>query len=188
MRKIKLAWFLSFVLLMPAWAMGTGLSLQTVLHHTKRVRSTRVHYTELRKLNFKKQALYSKGVFIFKAPKYLEQRMLTPSKRRFVAYGGKLYILRQGKRPRVESLRAYPNVWALIATLRALLVGNTRFINHYYRTSLKGSTQRWQLILYPKYKIKRGFTVMRITGSKKRIRNIMMTHRKGGYVSISLRY
>ncbi len=127
-----------------AW---TAHSLMAIVAKT----STKSYqFTEKKFYSFLKKPTEIHGVLLYKKPDILEKNILSANKQasyRIVA--NKLYISKTGKKERKVLLSNYPEVLALANSIRALLAGEIRVLRQFFDIELKGSIERWTLVLTP---------------------------------------
>ncbi len=105
-------------------------------------------FTEKKYISILDQPVESSGELLFVPPGRLEKRTLKPKVETLVLDGDVLTVERQLQR-HVLQLRDYPEVAAMIESIRATLAGDRTALEGVYRLSLEGSRERWTLVLTP---------------------------------------
>ena len=105
-------------------------------------------FTEKKFISILDQPVESSGELLFIAPARLEKRTLKPKPETMVLDGDTL-TLERGRRKHVLQLRDYPEVSAMIESIRATLAGDRQALERAYRLALDGSAERWTLVLTP---------------------------------------
>ncbi|MFN4063373.1 MAG: LolA-related protein [Parazoarcus communis] len=108
----------------------------------------RVRFVETRYLAILEQPLTATGELVYIAPARLERHTETPVKETMVLDGDTLTLNREGKTHTLR-LRDYPEVAALIDSIRATLAGDQQRLARSYALSVGGQASRWQLDLLP---------------------------------------
>lgn len=105
-------------------------------------------FTEKKTISILEQPVESSGELLFIAPARLEKRTLKPRPETMVLDGDTL-TLERGRRKHVLQLRDYPEVAAMIESIRATLAGDRQALERAYHLALDGSAERWTLVLTP---------------------------------------
>jgi outer membrane lipoprotein-sorting protein len=105
-------------------------------------------FTEKKTISILDQPVESSGELLFIAPARLEKRTLKPRPETMVLDGDTL-TLERGQRKHVLQLRDYPEVAAMIESIRATLAGDRKALERVYHLALDGGTERWTLVLTP---------------------------------------
>ncbi|VAW79918.1 hypothetical protein MNBD_GAMMA12-2684 [hydrothermal vent metagenome] len=107
-------------------------------------------FTEKKFYSFLKKPTAIHGILLYKKPDVLEKNILSGNKKasyRIVA--NKLYISKEGKKDRKVLLSNYPEILALANSIRALIAGKIGVLKQFFDIELKGSIERWTLLLTP---------------------------------------
>jgi outer membrane lipoprotein-sorting protein len=112
------------------------------------------------------QPLESSGTLVYLAPNKLQKDTLQPKPQRLVVDGDQLTIEAGSQdRSRTLSLADYPQIGAIIESIRATLAGDQKTLEQFYTVALSGSAARWQLLLTPRdRKVQEMVTSIRIAG------------------------
>jgi outer membrane lipoprotein-sorting protein len=105
-------------------------------------------FTEKKFISILEQPIESSGELLFIAPARLEKRTLKPKPETMVLDGDTL-TLERGPRKHVLQLKDYPEVAAMIESIRATLAGDRTALERAYHLALDGSAERWTLVLTP---------------------------------------
>jgi outer membrane lipoprotein-sorting protein len=90
----------------------------------------------------------SSGELSFTPPARLEKRTLKPKPELLLLDGDSVTVEREGKRHTL-SLSQYPQVAALVDSVRATLAGDGAALRRSYRVELDGTPAHWFLTLFP---------------------------------------
>ena len=105
-------------------------------------------FTEKKYISILDRPVESSGELLFVPPARLEKRTLKPKVETLVLDGDILTVERQ-RQKHVLQLKDYPEVAAVIESIRATLAGNRKTLERVYDLSLEGSSDRWTLTLTP---------------------------------------
>ncbi|MCK9259103.1 MAG: LolA-related protein [Azoarcus sp.] len=108
----------------------------------------KVRFVETRHLAILDQPLSTTGELVYRAPARLERHTETPVRESMVLDGDTLTLTREGKTHSLR-LRDYPEVAALIESIRATLAGDRKTLERSYALSLSGTAEQWSLDLLP---------------------------------------
>ena len=108
----------------------------------------RVRFVETRHISLLDGTLESRGELVFVPPDRLERHTEAPQRESMVLAGGTL-SLERGGRSHTLRLRDYPEVAALIDSIRATLAGDRAALERHYALSVGGSAAAWTLDLLP---------------------------------------
>ena len=162
------------------------LSLLSLLSNIAKERKETIAYTQTRTFSFSQQPLISYGNFYFIPPHYLEQRVLRPRKQRLLIKDDMLYIISPKKAIHAVKLANYPKLLLLTMTLRALLMNQHNFLQHYYKTTIHGNKKHWRLRLSPRNKkLIRNITVY---GKLAKINTIFIDYLSNDTLTLNLHY
>jgi len=114
-----------------------------------RVQQARARFVERKYLKVLKSPLEAAGTLEYDAPDRLVKRTLEPKPETLTVEGARLVIESQGRR-RTLRLEDYPVLWAFVESFRSTLKGDLAALQRFYRVTLEGSPQRWQLALTPR--------------------------------------
>ena len=144
----RLEWLLAVLLLClaaPAWAAFDAPALmQLIATHP----GGTVPFEETRTLALLDEPLTSSGELVYQPPERLEKRTLQPQPETLIIDGDRIAIVRNGKKRELR-LGQYPEMEALIAGLRGVLLGNLPLLQQYYALRVSGDADAWTLELTP---------------------------------------
>lgn len=108
-------------------------------------------FVETRHLSVLTAPLKSSGLLRFRRPDFLEKQVLQPTEELLRVEGNRLTIDDGGPgSPKTMDLDDYPQVLAMIASIRAPLTGDAAMLNRLFQISVGGSERRWLLALTPR--------------------------------------
>lgn len=105
-------------------------------------------FTEKKYLAVLDKPVESSGELLFVAPAHLEKRTLQP-RRETLLLDGDTLTLERSQRKRTLRLSSYPEIAAIIESIRATLAGDADALRRHYRVSLVGTSESWSLLLTP---------------------------------------
>jgi hypothetical protein len=114
-----------------------------------RVQQARARFVERKYLKVLKSPLEATGTLEYDAPDRLVKRTLEPKPETLTVEGARLVIESQARR-RTLRLEDYPVLWAFVESFRSTLKGDLAALQRFYRVTLEGGPQRWQLVLTPR--------------------------------------
>ena len=112
-------------------------------------RQSSATFTETRYIAVLEMPFKSSGELLFVAPSHLEKRTLKPWPESLVLDGDTL-TMRNGKRKLVMQLEQYPQVAAMVESIRATLAGDHKALGRVYHLRLDGTLADWTLLLTPR--------------------------------------
>lgn len=141
--------------MLAVFLLGCGLSAQTgqftvgelmgALANNKYGAAT---FTEKKYISILDHPVVSSGELLFVPPARLEKRTLKPKVETLVLDGDVLTVEQQ-RHKHVLQLKDYPEVAAMIESIRATLAGDRKALEGVYDLHLEGSSDRWTLTLTP---------------------------------------
>jgi outer membrane lipoprotein-sorting protein len=142
--------------LLAAGAMGAepaapgAWDLKRLMHELGQVKSARARFVESRQLAILSAPLESSGTLIYTAPGRLEKHTLAPRAESLVLDGDRLTLENKAQNQRRSfALQQYPEIWALVESMRSTLAGDLAALQRYYQVGLEGSESQWRLTLKP---------------------------------------
>jgi hypothetical protein len=138
-----------------------------------------VRFVEKKTLAILDQPVVSSGELRYIPPDRLEKRTLAPKPELLVLSGGTL-TLERDKRKLTLQLRDYPQIAAVVDSLRGMLAGDRTALEKTYRLEAHGTRERWTLVMLPS-DTKLAELVLRIdvTGSRDQVRSIEIRQADG---------
>jgi outer membrane lipoprotein-sorting protein len=130
------------------------------------VRAQTADFVERKYMSVLTQPLESSGTLVYLAPAKLQKDTLQPKPQRLVVEGDTLTIEDGSQdRSRTLSLADYPQIGAIVESIRATLAGDQKTLEQFYTVALSGSASRWQILLTPRdRKVQEMVTSIRISG------------------------
>lgn len=158
------------------------LRLPDLMQRLAQNKSGEATFVEKKYIGILDQTIVSTGDLSFSAPDRLEKRTLTPKPETLSLDGDSLTIERPGKHPMTVGLDDYPEVAAMVESIRGTLAGDLSALERFYSLDLAGSAERWQLTLRPKLeKLASVFDRIVIAGEHADIRAIDLQQRDGDH-------
>ena len=125
--------------------------LQQLMVELGQVQYSRARFIERKYLKVLKSPLELTGTLEYDAPSRLVKRTLEPKPEALTIEGDRLVIESQARgRSRTLRLEQYPILWAFVESFRSTLKGDLAALERFYRVTLEGGPQRWQLALTPR--------------------------------------
>ena len=167
---------------------SSAWDLPRLMAGLQQVKSANAHFFERRYLSALTQPIDTSGTLAYVAPDKLRKQTLAPKPELLVVDGSKLTIEPgpEGK-GRTLSLEDYPQIGALVESIRATLAGDLSALLRYYDVSFEGGPADWQLRLEPKGRRLRDFiSSIRIGGSRFEIRSVETAEGDGDRLEMSI--
>ncbi|WP_342617333.1 LolA-related protein [Rhodoferax sp. GW822-FHT02A01] len=130
-------------------AQAADFKLPDLMKLLQQQKSGTASFVETRRLALIDKPLESSGELSFNAPDRLEKRTLKPHTESLILDGDKLSITQGDKRPYTVRLQQYPEVAALVDSIRGALAGDQQALEKNYTLELSGTADKWQLVLAP---------------------------------------
>ena len=151
------------------------------------VRTASARFVEQRFVHLLDRPLQSAGTLIFNAPDRLQKQTITPAPSRLTVDGDHLTVVQPDGKTSDLSLSQFPEIGALVESIRATLAGDSATLTRYYAATLSGTSDDWQLLLEPRDNRLRNFvTTIRIQGDGTVIRNIETMERDGDRTEMTI--
>ncbi|MGH7035007.1 MAG: LolA-related protein [Stellaceae bacterium] len=158
---------------------ATQWDLAQLMRELASVKTASAHFVERRYLHLLKEPLVDSGTLTYRAPDQLSKITLEPQTERLIVDGDLLTIDREGK-SRTLRLEDYPEIWAIIESIRGTLAGDRAALEKYYVLKLEGSAASWTLSLVPRDpKIEQLVRSILIFGEGRAIRHILTLEQEG---------
>ena len=125
------------------WALPDLMSLLALQ------KSGKASFIEKKFIGILDKPLESSGELFFDAPDRLEKRTLKPRPEAMLLDGDKLTVTLHERRPLNLRLQDYPDVAALVGSIRGTLSGDQAALEKNYALDLAGVPSKWQLTLTP---------------------------------------
>ncbi len=164
-------------------------NIQSLMQSFAQVKTDNPHFVQRQYLHDLSKPLVSKGILIYKAPDYLEQKTEFPSPQRAVIRGDRLTLYSSSWHgPRNISLQNTPGIWAVVESLRATLSGQLSILQRYFTVQMNGAPGGWRLELKQRFQTpKKEVVSILISGRDARINRIEIHYSKGNYSIMKLR-
>lgn len=143
------------------------------------VQSAHASFSETKSIAILDKPVISTGELFYTAPDWLEKRTLSPKAETMLLDKDQLTVVQRGKK-RVLSLQRYPEVAALIDSVRGTLAGDRTALERAYQLSIGGDAQNWRLQLVPlQDKVKKVVSAINITGTSNVLTTITVEQADG---------
>jgi outer membrane lipoprotein-sorting protein len=127
--------------------------LPALMKSLSEVRAQTANFVERKYMSVLTQPLEASGTLVYLAPAKLQKDTLKPKPQRLVVEGDKLTIEDGSQdRSRTLSLADYPQIGAIVESIRATLAGDQKTLELFYTVALTGNSAHWQLMLAPRDK------------------------------------
>jgi outer membrane lipoprotein-sorting protein len=130
-----------------AWA--APQSLQQLMAALAEVQSVQTTFSETKTMQLLNEPLQSSGKLVYRAPDYLEKRVLEPQPSYYVVNGDDVTVGSAQHKERHLVLFQFPALEAFIAALRGTLAGDLKTLKEYYEIGFESEADRWTLQLAP---------------------------------------
>jgi outer membrane lipoprotein-sorting protein len=143
--------FLALALLAPGQdtrAAAAGWNVETLMQDLARHRGGKVDFSERKYIAMLERPVESSGYLLYRPPARLERHTVKPAVESLVLDGDRL-IVERGSRTYTLQLQQYPEIAAVVGSLRSTLAGDLDALRRHYRVDLQGDPQRWTLTLLP---------------------------------------
>jgi len=172
-------WLAGLVLLLSQAVQAAPLSISQLMDSLAKHPQGAATFTEKKFISILDQPVESSGELLFIAPARLEKRTLKPKPETMVLDGDTL-TLERGRRKHVLQLSDYPEVAAMIESIRATLAGDRQALERAYHLALDGSAERWTLVLTPlDPKVGAVIARIRMEGAKDVVRSVEILQADG---------
>lgn len=111
-------------------------------------RGGKVAFSEKKYIALLDRPVESSGELVYQPPARLEKRTLKPNVESLVLDRDVL-VVERGKQKYTLQLQQYPEITAIVGSIRNTLAGNLEALERQYRVDLQGSPERWSLTLLP---------------------------------------
>lgn len=151
------------------------------------VRTASARFVEQRYVHLLDRPLQAAGTLTFNAPDRLQKQTITPAPSRLTVDGDHLTIVQPDGKTSDLSLSQFPEIGALVESIRATLAGDSATLTRYDTATLSGTADDWLLLLEPRDNRLRNFvTTIRIQGDGTLIRNIETVERDGDRTEMTI--
>lgn len=158
---------------------AAGLDVDQLMQGLAQVRSGQASFVEKKYIAMLDKPVESSGELFYSAPDRLEKRTLKPKPESMVLDGGTL-VIERGRQKHSLQLQDYPELAAVIDSIRATLAGDRKALERSYRLSLEGGAERWTLQLLPSdEKMQAIIKHIRIAGAQQSVNSIEIIRADG---------
>lgn len=158
----------------------TAWNLQRLMATMREVRGSTANFSEQKFVAMLRQPLVSSGRLIYVAPDQLQKETLTPAPSRVTVKADSVTIVQPDGRSKQLSLAEYPEIGALVESVRATLAGDAASLTRFYNVSLGGGPKDWTLVLEPREdRLRKLLAWIRIQGDGNAVRGIETVERDG---------
>lgn len=142
-------------------------------------RSGHAAFTEKKFIAMLDRPVESSGELFFRAPDRLEKRTIKPRPESMILDGGSI-VIERGRQKHTLQLQDYPELAAVIDSIRGTLAGDRKALERSYRLILEGGIEQWVLQLLPAdEKMQALIKRIRITGMRHDVRSIEINRADG---------
>ncbi|WP_455210577.1 LolA-related protein [Kaarinaea lacus] len=150
LRNVCLALFSAIGLVFLNNAFAAPQTLRQLMNELGQVQSVQSTFEEIKTMELLNEPLRSSGKLVYKAPDYLEKRVLEPQASYYIVAGDQVRVGSAQHKERQLVLFQFPALEAFIAALRGTLAGDIKTLREYYDVNFSGDTNQWTLQLVPK--------------------------------------
>ncbi len=168
----------------PPAAVWGVTQLMAAMHGVRHASAT---FVEQKFVQMLKQPLQSSGRLIYVAPDRLQKETLAPAPSELIVTGDHLMVQQPDGKMRDLSLSEFPEIGALVESIRATLAGDAATLSRYYAPALVGTPDDWLLQLEPRdERLRKLLTVVRIKGQGTNIRTVETMQRDGDRTEMAI--
>ena len=169
--------------LVALFASGTATAAEwnaaRLMQDLARQRGGKVAFSEKKFIALLDRPVESSGELIYQPPARLEKRTLKP-KAESLVLDRDMLVVERGKQKYTLQLQQYPEITAIVGSLRNTLAGDLEALEKQYRVELQGSPERWSLTLLPSdARIAAIVQKIVISGTRDELREIEMLQADG---------
>lgn len=149
-------------------------TLQSLMSELSKVKSVQSTFNEAKSMSMLNEPLQSSGTLSYKAPDFVEKRVLSPQTSYYIVSGDQVTIGTAQNQERQIVLFQYPALEAFIAALRATLAGDLKTLKEYYDVQFEGSRENWTMHLSPQDEEMQNFVKqIAMHGSGNRVKQVV---------------
>jgi outer membrane lipoprotein-sorting protein len=150
-------------------------------------RGGKVAFSEKKYIALLDRPVESSGELVYQPPGRLEKRTLKPNVESLVLDRDVL-VVERGKQKYTLQLQQYPEITAIVDSIRSTLAGDLKALERQYRVDLQGDPERWTLTLLPSdARIAAIVQRIQISGTRDELRQIEMLLADGDRSVMSIR-
>lgn len=167
-----LAALLTLSVILPCRAAEPAWGLAQLMIELGRVKQAKATFVERKYLKVLSAPLESSGKLIYIAPYRLEKLTLDPKPESMVVDQDTLTLEARGRKRSLQ-IQDYPVLWAFVESIRGTLKGDLSALQQFYKVTLEGNRQEWQIQLQPTdKKMAALIQAIHIRGTKDRLHGI----------------
>ncbi len=127
---------------------AAGLDIDQLMQGLAQIRNGQASFVETKYIAMLEKPVESSGELFYRAPGRLEKRTVKPKPESMILDNG-LLVIERGRQKHSLQVQDYPELAAIIDSIRGTLAGDRKALERSYRLSLEGSVERWTLQLLP---------------------------------------
>ncbi len=158
---------------------AAALNIDQLMQGLAQIRSGHAGFVEKKYIAMLDKPVESSGELLYSAPDRLEKRTIKPKPESMILDGGTL-VIERGRQKHTLQLQDYPELAAVIDSIRGTLAGDRKALERSYRLVLEGGVEQWVLQLLPvDEKMQALIKRIRITGVRYDVRSIEINRTDG---------
>jgi len=158
---------------------AADLEIGQLMQGLAQTRSGHAVFSEKKFIAMLDRPVESSGELYFQAPDRLEKRTIRPRPESMILDGGTV-VIERGRQKHTLQLQDYPELAAVIDSIRGTLAGDRKALERSYRLVLEGGVEQWVLQLLPvEEKMRTLIKRIRITGVRYDLRSIEINRADG---------
>jgi outer membrane lipoprotein-sorting protein len=166
---------------------ATPWDLPQLMARMHGVRTASARFVEQRFVHLLDRPLQSAGTLIFNAPDRLQKQTMTPAPSRLTVDGDHLTVVQPDGKTNDLSLSQFPEIGALVESIRATLAGDGATLMRYYTPTLSGTAGNWSLTLEPRdSRLRNLVTTIHMQGEGTIIRSIETVEHDGDRTEMTI--
>jgi outer membrane lipoprotein-sorting protein len=166
---------------------GQGWELPQLMAALQGVQGATASFIERKYMRMLKEPLQSSGRLVYVRPDKLQKETILPKPEKLTVDRDRLTIEQQGGETRRLALQEFPQIWALVESIRATLAGDLPTLTRFYDVSLQGGRENWTLRLVPRdSKTRELVSTIIISGDGDKIRNVRTEEADGDLTSMTI--
>lgn len=127
---------------------AAAFDIDQLMQGLAQIRTGQAGFVETKYIAMLDKPVESSGELFYKAPGRLEKRTLKPKPETMILDNG-LLVIERGRQKHSLQVQDYPELAAIIDSIRGTLAGDRKALERNYRLSLEGGVERWTLQLLP---------------------------------------
>ena len=167
------------LMLVTAVSHAAEMDIDQLMQGLAQIRTGHASFVEKKYIAMLDKQVESSGELFYSAPERLEKRTLKPKPESMILDNGML-VIERGRQKHSLQLQDYPELAAVIDSIRGTLAGDRKALERNYRLSLEGGIERWTLQLLPvDEKMQAVIKRIRITGARHAVSSIEINRADG---------